>query len=198
MPPDNDDDDTLSFDSTATDRTWYTSAAPPADSLSVISSDDDDDEVNEEDFLTALNSNNNSPDIPEELAKLSCSTPVALDDGLGPLPAIKKSSSRTPSRRASRSSRASTPAAASPNHSYNLRNRPDIFVLKHESSIFRSFIQPGLVCGFSMMEQVMLCTVRPAENWLGSSMNHIQGWMNDLNMLLSCFRTKMSGLLRRL
>ena len=115
-----------------------------------------DDEVNEEDFLTALNSNNNSPDIPEELAKLSCSTPVALDDGLGPLPAIKKSSSRTPSRRVSRSSRASTPAAASPNHSYNLRNRPDIFVLKHESSIFRSFIQPGLVCGFSMMEQVML------------------------------------------
>ena len=23
--------------------------------------------------------------------------------------------------------------------------------------------------------------------------NRIQGWMNDLNMLLSCFRTKMSG-----
>ena len=153
MPPDDDDDDTLSFDSTATDRTWYTSAAPPADSLSVISSDDDDDEVNEEDFLTALNSNNNSPDIPEELAKLSA-TPVALDDGLGPLPAIRKSSSRTPSRRASRSSRASTPAAASPNHSYNLRNRPDIFVLKHESSIFRSFIQPCM--WFLMMEQVRL------------------------------------------
>ena len=23
--------------------------------------------------------------------------------------------------------------------------------------------------------------------------NHTEGWMNDLNMLLSCFRTKMSG-----
>ena len=129
---DDDDDDTLSFDSTATDRTWLTSAAPPVDSVSVMSSDEDDDEVNEEDFLTALNSNNNSPDIPDELAKLSGGgTPVALDDGLGPLPAIKKSaaktSSRTPSRRTSRCSRASTPAAASavasPNHSYNLRNR---------------------------------------------------------------------------
>ena len=26
--------------------------------------------------------------------------------------------------------------------------------------------------------------------------NHIQGWMNDLKMLLSCFRTKMSGRLQ--
>ena len=120
------DDDTLSFDSTATDRTWHTSAAPPVDSVSVMSSDDEEDgDVNEDDFLTALNSNNNSPDIPEELAKLS---DVARDDGLGPLPTIKKSarksSSRTPSRRTSRSSRASTPSSvASPNHSYNLRNR---------------------------------------------------------------------------
>ena len=125
---DDEDDDTLSFDSTATDRTWHTSAAPPADALSVMSSDDDD-EVNEEDFLTALNSNNNSPDIPDELAKLSAIPVIALDDGLSPLPSIKKSaaksSSRTPSRRTSRSSRASTPltAVASPNHSYNLRNR---------------------------------------------------------------------------
>ena len=31
------------------------------------------------------------------------------------------------------------------------------------------------VCGFSMMEQVRLCSVWPMENWLGSSMNHIQG-----------------------
>ena len=28
-----------------------------------------------------------------------------------------------------------------------------------------------------MMEQVRLCAVWPMENWLGSSMNHIQGWM---------------------
>ena len=25
------------------------------------------------------------------------------------------------------------------------------------------------VCGFSMMEQVRLCTVRPKENWIGTS-----------------------------
>ena len=40
-------------------------------------------------------------------------------------------------------------------------------------------------------EQVMFCTVRPTENWLGISKTHIQGWMNDLNMLLSCFRENM-------
>ena len=34
---------------------------------------------------------------------------------------------------------------------------PDNFFLKHESSIFRSVIQP--LCGFSVMEQVRLCTV---------------------------------------
>ena len=27
-----------------------------------------------------------------------------------------------------------------------------------------------------MMEQVRLCAVWPTENWLGSSINHIQGW----------------------
>ena len=27
------------------------------------------------------------------------------------------------------------------------------------------------------MERVRLCAVWPTENWLGSSMNHIQGWM---------------------
>ena len=35
----------------------------------------------------------------------------------------------------------------------------------------------GTVCGFSMMEQVRLCAVWPTENWLGNSINHIQGWM---------------------
>ena len=53
--------------------------------------------------------------------------------------------------------------------------RPDILSLKHDSSIFRESSNP--VCCFSMMEQVRLCAVWPMENWLGSSMNHIQGWM---------------------
>ena len=30
-----------------------------------------------------------------------------------------------------------------------------------------------------MMEQIRLCTVWPTENWLGSSMNHIQGWVSE-------------------
>ena len=51
----------------------------------------------------------------------------------------------------------------------------DIFFLKHGSSILRQSSNP--VCGFSMIEQVRVCVVWPMENWLGSSMNHIQGWM---------------------
>ena len=39
----------------------------------------------------------------------------------------------------------------------------------------QTFIHP--VCGFSMMEQVRLCAVWPMENWLGSSLNQIQGWI---------------------
>ena len=50
--------------------------------------------------------------------------------------------------------------------------RPDILFLKHASSIFRQSSNP--VCGFSMMEQVILCAVCPMENWHGSSMNHIR------------------------
>ena len=64
----------------------------------------------------------------------------------------------------------------------------DILFLKHASSIFRQSSNP--VCGFSMMEQVKLCAVWPTENWLSSSMNDIQGWIDCLNMLLSCFRKK--------
>ena len=46
------------------------------------------------------------------------------------------------------------------------------------------------VCGFSMMEQVRLCT---ASGELALHFqNHIQGWMNDLNMLLLCSGTTMS------
>ena len=55
------------------------------------------------------------------------------------------------------------------------RVNAEILFLKHESSIFRQLCNP--VCGFSMMEQVRLCAVWPMENWLGTSMNHIQRWM---------------------
>ena len=50
----------------------------------------------------------------------------------------------------------------------------DILFLKQDSSIFRQSSNP--VCGFSVLEQVRLCAVWPTENWLGYSMNHIQGW----------------------
>ena len=51
----------------------------------------------------------------------------------------------------------------------------DILFLKHVCGVLRQSSNP--VCGFSMMEQVRLCAVSPTENWLGSSRNHIQGWM---------------------
>ena len=54
-----------------------------------------------------------------------------------------------------------------------MREGADIIFLKYDSSIFRQSSNP--VCGFSTMEQVRLCDVWPADNWLGSSMNHIQG-----------------------
>ena len=43
-----------------------------------------------------------------------------------------------------------------------------------------------------MMEQLSLCVVWTMENWLGTSMNHIQGWMT-LRMLLTCFRKRTSA-----
>ena len=43
-----------------------------------------------------------------------------------------------------------------------------------------------------MMEQVRLCLASGELTW--HFQNHIQGWINDLNILLSCFRTKMSVL----
>ena len=58
----------------------------------------------------------------------------------------------------------------------------DFLFLKHACSILRQSSNP--VCGFSMMERVRLCAVWPTENWLGSSMNHIQGWM----IVLECCR----------
>ena len=35
--------------------------------------------------------------------------------------------------------------------------------------------------------------VRPCGELAWHFQNHIQGWMNDLNMLLSCFREKIPG-----
>ena len=50
----------------------------------------------------------------------------------------------------------------------------EFLALKHKSRILRHSSNP--VCGFSMMEQIRLCAVWPMENWLGSSLNQIQGW----------------------
>ena len=50
----------------------------------------------------------------------------------------------------------------------------EFLALNHSSRILRHSSNP--VCGFSMMEQVRLCDVWPIENWLGSSLNQIQGW----------------------
>ena len=47
---------------------------------------------------------------------------------------------------------------------------------RHESRILGHSSNP--VCGFSMMEPVRLCAVLPMENWLGSSLNQLQGWTN--------------------
>ena len=50
---------------------------------------------------------------------------------------------------------------------------PELLALKHKSRIVGNLSDS--VCGFSIMEQVRLCAVRPTENWLGSSLNQIQG-----------------------
>ena len=47
-------------------------------------------------------------------------------------------------------------------------------LLKHESRILGHSSNP--VCGFSILEQVRLSAVWPIENWIGSSLNKIQGW----------------------
>ena len=51
---------------------------------------------------------------------------------------------------------------------------PEFLALKHKSRLLGHSSNP--VCGFSMMEQVWLCAVWPTENWLGPSLNQIQGW----------------------
>ena len=66
-----------------------------------------------------------------------------------------------------------------------LGREAEIYSEEHTSSIFRQSSNPA--SGFSMMEQFRLCAVWPMENWLGSSMNHIQTGLDDcLNMLLAC------------
>ena len=54
------------------------------------------------------------------------------------------------------------------------QQQPDFLALKQESRILGHSSDP--LCGFSMMQQVMLCAVWPMENWLGSYLYHIQGW----------------------
>ena len=70
-------------------------------------------------------------------------------------------------------------------------SRADIVVPEHESSIFRSFIQPCMWFLHDGTGQALCCLASGELAW--HFQNHIQGWMNDLNMLLSCFRTKMSA-----
>ena len=53
-------------------------------------------------------------------------------------------------------------------------HQPEFLALKHERRILRHSSSPW--CGLSMMEQVRLCAVWPMENWLGLSLNQIQGW----------------------
>ena len=43
-----------------------------------------------------------------------------------------------------------------------------------------------------MMEQVRLCALWPMENWLGLSLNQIQGW-TTVRESYSCFRGRISG-----
>ena len=52
--------------------------------------------------------------------------------------------------------------------------KSEFLALKHESRILGQTSNP--VCGISKMEQVRLCAVWLMENWLGSSLNQMQGW----------------------
>ena len=45
------------------------------------------------------------------------------------------------------------------------------------------------------MEQVGLCDVWPTENWLGSTLNHIQGWMTVCICLKYYIRAEMKEML---
>ena len=66
---------------------------------------------------------------------------------------------------------------------------PGIFSLKHERSIFRSVIQPCMWFLHDGTGWTLYCLASRELDW--HFQHHIQGWVNDLNMLLSCFREKM-------
>ena len=68
----------------------------------------------------------------------------------------------------------------------------DVFVLKQESSIFKSFIRPCMQFIHDGTGQTLCCLADEGLAW--HFQNHTQGRMNDLNMQLLCFRTKTSGL----
>ena len=61
-----------------------------------------------------------------------------------------------------------------PNHPYGTLQADTQFD-DGKSTIFRQLDIP--VSGFSKTKQVTLCGVWPMENWLGSSMNQILGWL---------------------
>ena len=90
---------------------------------------------------------------------------VRRGTGFGPSP------SRRPKTRSSTSR--SRGRASSTRTWRDTRQVPEFLALKQESKILGHSSSP--VCGFSMIEQVRLCAVLPMENWLGSSVNHIQG-----------------------
>ena len=67
-----------------------------------------------------------------------------------------------------------TKRADSPPKCISTCGEAEFLSLKHKSRILGHSSNP--VCAFSMMEQVRLFAVWPTENWLGYSLNQIQGW----------------------
>ena len=72
-----------------------------------------------------------------------------------------------------------------------ISSHAEFLALKNESRILGHSSNP--VSGFSMMKQVRLCAVWPMESWLGSSLNHIQGW-TTVRESYSCFTARTSVL----
>ena len=64
-------------------------------------------------------------------------------------------------------------SASSFNKLVTSSSQAELFALKHQSRILGHSSNP--VCGFSMMEKVRPFAVWPKENWIGSSLNQIQG-----------------------
>ena len=83
------------------------------------------------------------------------------------------------------------PASFRGHRSPALSPSPEFLALKHNSRILGHSSNP--VCGFSIMEQVRLCAVWPTENWLGSSLNNIQGTTTVRESYSSAFRSRNSA-----